>query len=563
MSLSRSSVSAIALFTAAIPAALHAQDAAARCADLSKFQSRLMNVSITASRFVPAGSSASPFGRGGQPPQGAPAGRGPAPQGAPAAAGGPGAPGAQAGRGGAPGGGRGGASSTPLPAYCRVEGTIDPRTGVGGKAFGIGFALAMPENWAGRFLFQGGGGLNGMIREPLGTEVSGNASALSRGYAVVSNDTGHKGTNFDSSFTADQQAHLDFLYVANGKVAPLAKEIIAAFYGKPAEHSYFVGCSTGGREAMIMSQRYPSYFDGIVSGDPAIRTGHSNMALAFIGSTFTRAAQETTGKADYKALFSESDKKLVLNALLNACDANDGIKDGMIFGKCDFDPATLNCQGAKAESCLLPAQTAALKKALAGPRDSHGNATYAAFPYDVGIAEAGFGTPGLLSGPSIPVPVKIGADFDADAENYKLVTDYNARLGDSLYTNLSSYFGHNGKLIFYHGLSDAWFSPLDTLGYYERMAGDNGGVEKVSSSSRIFMVPGMGHCNGGAATLDQFDMLTAITDWVEKGTAPESVVATGRSFPGRSRPICAYPSYAQYTGQGDPNDAKNFVCKKP
>jgi feruloyl esterase len=314
---------------------------------------------------------------------------------------------------------------------------------------------------------------------------------------------------------------------------------------------------------MIMSQRYPSYFDGIVSGDPAIRTGHSNMALAFIGSTFAKAAQQTSGKADYKALFSDSDKKLVLDALLNACDANDGIKDGMIFGKCNFDPATLNCQGAKTDACLLPAQTAALKTALAGPKDSHGNATYAAFPYDVGIAEAGRGTPGLLSGPSIPVPVKIGTDFDVDAENYKLVTDYNARLGDSLYTNLSSYFGHNGKLIFYHGLSDAWFSSNDTLGYYERMASDNGGAEKVSSSSRLFMVPGMAHCNGGAATLDQFDMLTAITDWVERGTAPESVVATGRSFPGRSRPICAYPSYAQYTGQGDPNDAKNFVCKKP
>jgi hypothetical protein len=210
----------------------------------------------------------------------------------------------------------------------------------------------------------------------------------------------------------------------------------------------------------------------------------------------------------------------------------------------------------------LPQQSAALAKALAGPRDFRGNATYAAFPYDVGIAETRGQLPGLLSGPRIPVPVQIETAFDADAEQAKLTEAYNARLGDSMLTHLTSFSGHGGKLLFYHGMSDPWFSALDTLGYYQRLGADNGGPDKVASWSRLFLVPGMAHCQGGTG-LDTFDMLTAVTEWVEKGTPPESVAATGRAFPGRSRPICAYPGYAQYTGQGDPNDAANFVCKKP
>jgi feruloyl esterase len=143
-----------------------------------------------------------------------------------------------------------------------------------------------------------------------------------------------------------------------------------------------------------------------------------------------------------------------------------------------------------------------------------------------------------------------------------LAADANARLGDSVWTNLSTFSGHGGKLIFYHGLSDPWFSPLDTIGYYERLIRDNGGASQVESWSRLFLSPGMGHCQGGSAALDRFDMLTAITDWVEKGIAPDAVIATGSAFPGRSRPLCSYPAFARYTGQGDPEDAKNYVCQK-
>jgi len=451
-----------------------------------------------------------------------------------------------------------------IPAFCHVQGVMDQRTGVDGKPYGIGFALALPDQWNGRFLFQGGGGLNGNVALPLGSQAAGDRPALARGFAVVTTDSGHQGAVFDGSFFRDQQATLDFYYVAIGRVAQLAKRMIASYYGRAAEHSYFDGCSTGGREAMIMSQRYPEYFDGIISGDPAIRTGHSNLALGFMTAVFDQAApKDDSGKPDPRKTFSPTDRKLIVNSLLQVCDAKDGLKDGMIFDQrgCNFDPAMLECSAQKNDTCLSKAQVDALKTAFAGPKWSYGDAIYPGVPFDAGIDDKG-GIPGLLNGPVIPVAT--GADFlhfNVDREAARVEADKTAQLGDSTWTNLSSFSGHGGKLLFYHGLSDPWFSPLDTLGYYEKMSKDTSNGE-AESWSRIYFVPGMGHCQGGSATLDQFDMLSAVVDWVEKGVAPERVVATGRAFPGRSRPLCAYPKYAEYSGHGDTNDASSFVCRQ-
>jgi feruloyl esterase len=161
-------------------------------------------------------------------------------------------------------------------------------------------------------------------------------------------------------------------------------------------------------------------------------------------------------------------------------------------------------------------------------------------------------------GPRTP-PVEQDVDKEAAAAR----ANAGSQIGDSSsWTNLSTFFGHGGKLIFYHGVSDPWFSAKDTLDYYERMTAANGGAEAVMGSSRLFLSPGMGHCGGGPAALDNFDMLTAISNWVEKGEAPASVNATGRAFPGRSRPLCAYPSYAHYKGQGDPENAANYECRR-
>lgn len=465
--------------------------------------------------------------------------------------------------------GRGGALGPALPAHCRVEGVLDKRVGVGGKTYGIGFAISLPENWTGQLLQMGGGGLNGSVATPVGGQNAGDKPALARGYAVVSTDSGHKGTGaFDGSFMQDQQALLDFEYVAIGRTAVLAKQIIEAYYQKPPLHSYYVGCSTGGREAMIMTERYPLYFDGVVSGAPAQRTGLSNLADRTVSVALAKIApKDAEGRPVPGGALSDGDRKAIIDKLLEVCDGLDGIKDGMIFDTraCTFDPAMLACKGAKADGCLSAEQVSAIQKGFAGPKDSRGNQVYPGFFFDTGITASGGGIPGLLGSGSSPVgpPRNPSADQDVDREAATARANAGSQIGDSSsWTNLSTFFGHGGKLIFFHGVSDPWFSAKDTIDYYERMATANGGADKVAESSRLFLSPGMGHCGGGPATLDNFDMLTAISNWVEKGEAPSSVNATGRAFPGRSRPLCAYPAHAQYKGQGDPENAANYECRK-
>jgi hypothetical protein len=453
----------------------------------------------------------------------------------------------------------------PLPSHCRVDGVINRRQGVDGQEFGIGFALALPDKaaWNGDFMMQGGGGGNGIVAYPTGANYSGEKPALTRGFAVASTDTGHKAKTgpFDFSFMRDQQAYLDFAFLANAEVAAVAKEIIARYYAKAATYSYFVGCSTGGREGMILSQRYPAVFNGIVSGDPAMRTGLSNLAIAqWIPVAYNQAApKDASGKPQIEKFLTDSDRKLLMDALMKKCDAKDGVADGMISDPlgCDFDPAVLACKSGQDEACIAPEKIAAIKKAFAGPKNAYGAQVYPGFLYDAGIAGAG-PVPGLLALGSHGLfgPYPTATELDVD----KAALHASDPLVEPASTNLSTFSLNGGKLIFFHGDSDPWFSPLDTLGYYKSMAEANGGLEKVSDWSRMFLVPGMTHCGGGPA-LDHFDMLSAVVNWVEKGAAPDSVLATGPAFPGRSRPLCAYPKHAQYSGNGDTEDARNFHCQ--
>jgi hypothetical protein len=464
-------------------------------------------------------------------------------------------------------GGRGGPAGPALPARCRVDGIIDRRTGTDGKTYGIRFAVALPENWTGQYLQQGGGGLNGIVAEPIGAQAAGEKPAVARGFAVATSDTGHQsgGGAFDGSFMQDQQAALDFEFVAIGRLTVVAKQIIEKYYGRPPSRSYYVGCSTGGREAMLMTQRYPLYFDGIVAGAPAMRTGYSNLA----GRTVTVALNAVAPKnADGRpgAALSNSDKKAVIAKFLEVCDARDGASDGMVFdvNGCNFRPRDLQCAGEKTEGCLSPEQAAAIEKGFAGPKDSRGRPVYTGFFYDTGINAQGNVIPGLLNpGPSPIGGIITATTQDVDAEVAVVESNPIARVGDSnSWVNLNSFSAHGGKLIFYHGVSDPWFSAKDTIDYYQRMTAANGGESKVRDWSRLFLSPGMGHCGGGSAALDTFDMLSASVNWVEKGQVPESITATGRAFPGRSRPLCAYPAYAQYRGQGSTEDAANFECRQ-
>lgn len=452
--------------------------------------------------------------------------------------------------------------SAPLPAYCRVEGVINRRTGVDGEEFGITFALAMPDKWNSDFLMQGGGGSNGVVLPPLGLNAAGDTPALIRGFAVVSTDTGHKSrrAGFDFGFVRDQQAYLDFAYLANAEVATLAKQLIDRYYGRPPAFSYFSGCSTGGREGMILSQRYPTVFDGIISGDPAMRTGLSNLAIGrWIPVTFNQIApKDAGGKPIIAQAITDSDRKLITDALLKHCDAKDGLADGIISDSlgCDFDPAVLTCKDGSDHACLAPEKVAAIKKAIGGPKTAGGIQVYPGFLYDTGITASG-PIRGILSpGPGIFGPATTATVVDVEKEALANIQP----LVDSMSTNLTTFSQHGGKLIFYHGNSDPWFSPLDTFGYFKDLAAANGGLGTVSKWSQFYFVPGMGHCGGGPG-LDQFDLLSAIVNWVEKGIAPKSVVATGRAFPGRSRPLCPYPQHAHYKGQGNTEDANNFECR--
>jgi pimeloyl-ACP methyl ester carboxylesterase len=452
-----------------------------------------------------------------------------------------------------------------LPAHCRVEGIIHRRKGVDGVEYGIGFAVALPEKdaWNHDFMMQGGGGGNGVVNYPVGASYSGEKSALQRGFAVASTDTGHKARTggFDFSFMRDQQAYLDFAYQANAEVAGVAKQIIALYYAKPAAYSYFVGCSTGGREGMILSQRFPAVFNGIVVGDPAMRTGLSNLAIGqWIPVAYNQAApKDASGKPEIDKLFTDADRKLFMDALMKKCDALDGVADGMILDPlgCHFDPAEIACKPGQTDGCMAPEKVAAIQKAFAGPKNAYGTQVYPSFLYDAGIAASG-PLPGLLNPRSRGLfgPTTTATMLDVD----KAALHVSDPLVEPASTNLSTFSGNGGKLIFFHGDSDPWFSPLDTFQYYQSLAATNGGAEQVDMWSRFFFVPGMSHCGGGSS-LDHFDMLSAAVNWVEKGTAPDSVIAKGPAFPGRSRPLCAFPKHAQYSGHGNTEDASSFVCQ--
>jgi len=417
------------------------------------------------------------------------------------------------------------AGNQTLPPHCHVAGSFERRTGVNGVEYAIGFALNLPEDWNGRFLFQGGGGLNGAVREPAGAGAAGTQSALARGFAVVSTDSGHTGAGFDASFMADQQALLNFQFEANAKTTKVARPIVEAYYGSAPHHSYFVGCSTGGREGMIMAQRFPQLFDGIVSGAPAMRTTVSNLALRWISVQYGQA--KDTNPRDP---FTEEEEDLIMGALLNECDALDGQADELIFNRmsCNFDPRNLACSATSGRACLADDKAEALARAMAGPVTAGGTPVYVSFPYDSGIDDTA-GLPGLLIAGGNPPIGPHGADMnsqDVGAE-FLAAIQTNEAIGSTAYQyNISSFIDQGGKHIFYHGEADPWFSANETVRYFEAMGEFNDSVASVEDYARLYLVPGMAHCAGGEQTVDSFDLLTRIIQWVESGEAPGAVVAT-------------------------------------
>lgn len=473
----------------------------------------------------------------------------------------------------------------PLPAFCKVTGVIRDRTGSDGKHYGIRFELRLPAPaaWNGKFFFQGGGGMDGSVAPAIGMIGRGMPTALNRGYVVASDDGGHENP-MDSSFGREQQARLDYAFESTPETTRVARQLIVSYYSKPPAHSYFVGCSNGGREAMMDVERNPIDFDGAIAGDPGFRLTHAAIAEAWDTQAFLAAApRDSEGHPILSKSFSSADLKLVADAVLAKCDALDGLKDGEInnMAACKFSPSELTCKGAKTAECLSPEQVNALEKSFGGAHDSKGNPLYSTWPYDAGIGDMGWrmwklgtsetATPNAINTtlgamslrdyfvhPSIEGFTAMNLDFDRAAAE----TDQTARINDAVSTDLSTFAARGGKLIIYQGLSDPVFSADDVIDYYRQLEHDNGSDEKTASFARLFLIPGMTHCGGGPAT-DQFDALTALEKWVEQGHAPQSIVAKGTAFPGRTRPLCPYPQYAAYNGSGDPQDAENFNCKSP
>ena len=502
----------------------------------------------------------------------------------------------------------------PMPEHCEVIGVMRERTGADGQHYAVKYHLRLPSAWNGRFLFQGGGGTNGELGPATGMLQPGMPTGLEQGFAVVSTDTGHdNASNTDAAkqgtvaFGHDYEARLEYSQKALDSVATTAKRIVQSFYGHPASHNYFAGCSNGGREGMVFAQRYPDQFDGIVAAAPAFAVPKAAIAEAWDTQTFAALAAgegftQKNGLPELARALSDSDLGLVAAAVAKSCDADDGVVDGMVqdLARCTTARVrpqleAITCAGTKNATCLSREQVSAMERALGGPHDSQGRALYAAWPWDVGIGAPGWrvwklGVPGAmdainvvlgspaLSGLFVTPPVAVAAtaeanlryqlafNFDRDAPAIFGTSAQFPRSGWDLVgaqsTDLARFRKHGGKLIVPHGGSDPIFSINDTLAWWRELDAVNHG--QAASFLRVFAVPGMNHCTGGPAT-DQFDALTAVVDWVEQGRAPDRIEARAgplSPWPGRSRPLCAYPKIARYRS-GDLNQAASFVCRPP
>lgn len=489
----------------------------------------------------------------------------------------------------------------PAPDHCLVRGRINERTGIDGKPYAIGYELRLPAAWNGKFFFQGGGGVDGVLRPALGLIGSGVPlpNALSNGYAVASTDSGHleeAGPLGPYLFGLDPIARQDKGYSSVPPVAEAGKAAVARLYGQPARRSYFIGCSNGGRQAMMATQRYPELFDGVIAGAPAYRVPLAAIDAMGHNQTFLSVAPRNgEGKPDMGSAFSDSELKLVAEAILESCDAADGARDGMVQNvmACAFDPAKLVCASGQNAACLADDKAKALDRVFKGTRNSKGEPIYARWPYDPGLAAPGWrawklGTPnvsppnarnmtlipGSIAYDFMSPPEKPGDlatwvqafDFDRDppkvmktADGFEAGMEFEAALSP----DIDAFRKKGGKLLFFHGVADPIFSALDTIDYVDQLKRRYG--TETEEFARLFLVPGMNHCSGGPAT-DQFDAVTALDDWVEKGAAPDMLLAKARQspdvpWPGRTRPLCAHPKVASYKGSGSIEDAANFECR--
>jgi feruloyl esterase len=437
-----------------------------------------------------------------------------------------------------------------LPAHCRVAAVLAPS-----PDSHIEIEVWLPtESWNGKFQAVGNGGWAGVISYPA------LAAALQEGYATSSTDTGHKGANSLFGIGHPEKV-IDYSHRAVHEMTVTAKALITAFYDRGPRLSYWNGCSTGGRQGLMSAQRFPTDFDAIIAGAPANYHSHlhtSDLAVA-------------VPALKHPGSLLPPEKLAMLNAaVVSACDAGDGVKDGLLADPrtCRFDPSVLLCRNGEGDNCLTTAQLETVKRVYAPVKASKGDLI---FPGKAPGSETGWTA--VSTNSTAPIPVALGSfqlaynDANWDWRTFDLdrdvkVVDDRTGFVNAIDPDLRAFKARGGKLLMYHGWNDVAIAPENSINYYSSVLEKMGGSQ--SDWFRLFMAPGMGHCGGGVGP-SQVNYMAALERWREKGVAPDHLTAfrVNNNRVDMTRPLCPYPQVARYTGAGSSNDASNFVCKAP
>ncbi|WP_028772464.1 tannase/feruloyl esterase family alpha/beta hydrolase [Shewanella waksmanii] len=510
------------------------------------------------------------------------------------------------------------------PEHCVITGEMESRLGNGlqgstEQPYAIKFEMRLPIDWTGRYYYQANGGLDGRVNAAVGTFlrfVHKDESALNHGFAVISSDAGHEGYG-QQYFGLDNQARLNYGYQAVEKLTPMAKSLIEKAYGKAPDRSYFGGCSNGGRHTMVAASRLPEQYDGYLVANPGLDLPQAAITQLYGVQQFATLIPDGTAmdsaaaiKSAVEATVTPAEYMLIANTVTKLCDALDGAADGMVNNivgcqmAFDIQRDVPSCVGERDGTCLTDEQKTALDNIMQGPQKSDGTALYAQFPYDIGIGYDGwiswemvnafsrdagtvatvfsvpptefddynvYGDPGLIEA------YQYSINLDMDEANFAInhtTNEFNESAMQFMGLNGEVAFDtlreRGAKMIVVHGSSDPVFSVQHTIDWYQNVDEANGG--KADSFAKLFLVPGMNHCGQGPATDQVNFILEDIIAWVERGEAPEKVIANTRAenldLPNnwakdRSRPLCPFPEIATYNGTGDMEKAESFTCIKP
>jgi feruloyl esterase len=437
-----------------------------------------------------------------------------------------------------------------FPAFCRVLALAKP---VMDSEIHIEVWLPTAQAWNGKFLGTGNGGYSGDLGY---AEME---RALKLGYAVAGSDTGHSGGDLKFAIGHPEKME-DWGWRAVHVMTQSAKLIVRSYYARFARQSYFTGCSTGGHQALMEAQRFPEDYDGIVAGDPG-----NNRVRLNVDFFSAWLATNVTAQPPLPA----SKLSMINKAAVAACDAADGIKDGLISSPltCRFDPATLRCPGADGPECLTDSQVKAVRSVYAGPANPRNGERLV--PGWLPGSETGWS--GYFVGQREPARLDFWRywvfndpnwefrtfDFDADTA----YADGRMAFLTAVNPDLAAFQARNGKLLLYHGWADPVSPPEDTVGYLERVQRTSGGEARASTFVRLFMAPGMGHCGGGPGP-NSFDALAALDGWVTSNRPPDKMIASHSTngVVDRTRPLCPYPQVAVWDGKGNTDDAASFAC---